>query len=580
MPLPEERRSQLDGIVNQMVQNKESDENIQLVVNDFKTKYEGQGPPSKEPGLTESIKALPRTALNVASGIASFPFMAPQWAVGMQEKYSGKPYEGLLTKKIGDKTIAEHAQNIGETIQGAGGLAEPQTEAERRQINLVNLPFRGLAKAGEMAGELIHTVTGSPSAGTLAESSVNLAPLFFGRGTGKELLKKIPEKIAGVGESVAERMYTSAIKPEIKQKLSMEKRSAAMEKGVEKGILPTEGGLEKLGGIIDASEAKVDSIIKGSKGRIKTIDVADSLDSLIDSYDKSGMPPEQYQGIVDVKNKVLSQGNYISIEDAQMFKKNTYKFIRKHYGELSTAVIEAQKAVAHDVMDRIAKQHPEVDLLNKQEGPMVELEHQIQRATKRIGNRDIIGIGVPIKAMAARAIGGAAGGAGAGYAAGSPITGAIAGLAIGIMDTPTVKAALAIALDRASKISGKAGRKVSEQAIPIPPFLRPQQPNIEKESGIPIIPRASGGSVSPPVEGRSPLPFLRREIPAIETSRGILSKEEPQGGGVVRGRGGTGGKTDLDGEIAMAQEAIAKGVSKKRVSEMFKERTGQELQIG
>ena len=37
--LPEERRKQLDGIVQQMVSNKEPDSNIQFVVDDFKTKY-------------------------------------------------------------------------------------------------------------------------------------------------------------------------------------------------------------------------------------------------------------------------------------------------------------------------------------------------------------------------------------------------------------------------------------------------------------------------------------------------------------------------------------------------------------
>ncbi len=37
--LSEQNRAKLDGIVQQMVANKESDEDIQFVVNDFKTKY-------------------------------------------------------------------------------------------------------------------------------------------------------------------------------------------------------------------------------------------------------------------------------------------------------------------------------------------------------------------------------------------------------------------------------------------------------------------------------------------------------------------------------------------------------------
>lgn len=45
MPLTEDRRVQLDSIVQQMTTNKESDADIQLVVNDFKSKYEGQQGP-------------------------------------------------------------------------------------------------------------------------------------------------------------------------------------------------------------------------------------------------------------------------------------------------------------------------------------------------------------------------------------------------------------------------------------------------------------------------------------------------------------------------------------------------------
>ena len=36
--LSEQNRAKLDGIVQQMIANKESDEDIQFVVNDFKTK--------------------------------------------------------------------------------------------------------------------------------------------------------------------------------------------------------------------------------------------------------------------------------------------------------------------------------------------------------------------------------------------------------------------------------------------------------------------------------------------------------------------------------------------------------------
>ena len=44
MPLTENRKQQLDGVVQQMISNQESDDNVQAVVDDFKLKYESEQP--------------------------------------------------------------------------------------------------------------------------------------------------------------------------------------------------------------------------------------------------------------------------------------------------------------------------------------------------------------------------------------------------------------------------------------------------------------------------------------------------------------------------------------------------------
>jgi len=62
MPLPEDRRKQLDDIVGKMTQNQESDSNIQSVVSDFKKKYDASSqsptpmaPPSAMGKTTDSV---------------------------------------------------------------------------------------------------------------------------------------------------------------------------------------------------------------------------------------------------------------------------------------------------------------------------------------------------------------------------------------------------------------------------------------------------------------------------------------------------------------------------------------------
>ena len=98
---------------------------------------------------------------------------------------------------------------------------------------------------------------------------------------------------------------------------------------------------------------------------------------------------------------------------------------------------------------------PEIKGLNKKYGPMKDLEESLGKAiSQRIINRDIMGIGLPIKAVAGSGAGAAMAG-GMGAAVGTGV-----GLVLGIIDTPTVKAALAIMIDRMQK-AGKIvpGRK-------------------------------------------------------------------------------------------------------------------------
>ncbi len=419
-------------------------------------------PKARQSGrLGEVPRAIGETLLNIGTQTLGLPFLIPGIMQSTYEKYAGPTGE----------TWPKEMAKTGESL-----IYEPKTQTGKNVQEILSYPFQLLNRFAGGVGEVSKQITGSPEVATATDIGVQALPFLMPG------LRKVVEKT-----KIPERLYTSAIKPSTRQKLSIEKRTSAMEAGVKEGILPTSGGLEKLGGKIDAMEGQIDSIIQQGRqtsSPIRTIDIADSLDNLIDSYDKSGMPAEQYQGISAVRNKVLAQGNTMTVEAAQAFKQNTYKFIRKHYGELSSAVIEAQKTVARAVKENIANQFPEVNSLNQKLGPMLELENEIQRAVKRISNRDIIGIGIPIKALAGRALKGIAGGAGAGYAAGRPLAGAIAGFALGVMDTPTIKSALAIALDKARRISGIGTEAVAIGALPFG-MRRPEKEEELKQISIP-----------------------------------------------------------------------------------------------
>jgi len=74
--LSEKNRAKLDGIVQQMVENKESDDNIKFVVDDFKTKYaEKKNPVGTSTATTpkKNSESAPKTGSSVSKNTQGFP---------------------------------------------------------------------------------------------------------------------------------------------------------------------------------------------------------------------------------------------------------------------------------------------------------------------------------------------------------------------------------------------------------------------------------------------------------------------------------------------------------------------------
>ena len=135
-----------------------------------------------------------------------------------------------------------------------------------------------------------------------------------------------------------------------------------------------------------------------------------------------------------------NQPSKISAGKAQELKSGTYKQLRgKAYGELKSATIESQKALARGIKEELEVQFPEIKAVNAREGRLLSLQESLERAVSRIDNQQLMGIGTPIVA-------GAVGGA-----TSSGIAGAVAGLLKGVVDDPVVKSRLAINIHRGSK---------------------------------------------------------------------------------------------------------------------------------
>jgi hypothetical protein len=124
----------------------------------------------------------------------------------------------------------------------------------------------------------------------------------------------------------------------------------------------------------------------------------------------------------------------IPLDEAQRIKQRTYTKLRKSYGELKSAEFEGYKALARGLKEELAAAFPEIGTMNAAESRLLGLEPALERAVRRIANRELLGIGTPIAATAAHAATGSAAAAGA------------IGVMRAVMDNPAFKSKLAIAL--------------------------------------------------------------------------------------------------------------------------------------
>lgn len=270
-----------------------------------------------------------------------------------------------------------------------------------------------VAKAGEVMSKV----------GAIAD------PLAMPANIAKTVAK--PVLVAG-----AEKLYQSALKPSTV--LSQAERTQLVTEGLNRGIMPTQKGLDKLGKVIDDLNVQIGQKIGASSQAGKTVDATEVLKKLDDVealFGETVLPESAKAEIQAMRQEFMNaHGSQIDVARAQKLKQNTYKVLRKSYGELKGLQMESRKQLARGIKEEIAKQVPEIAGLNAQESALLNIQDDIERAASRIANRDVVPMVPAIMGAAAEGGGGLA----------------VAG-AKWLIDSPRFKAKLAIALNNASK---------------------------------------------------------------------------------------------------------------------------------
>lgn len=273
---------------------------------------------------------------------------------------------------------------------------------------------------------------------------------------------------AATMRQTAQRLYQTALKPSTT--LSPAESETLVQTGLDHGIPVSKTGLVKLSGLIDDVNQKIADVIAGRPNvpidpnavALRANQIQPTFASQVNaSQDLAALEASKSQflaeqgarpavppsatGLVDeYGNPIMSGGTPaqpappMTAAAAQTMKQGTYRQLSgKAYGELQSASVEAQKALARGLKEELATQFPELSNLNATDSKLLDLQPVLEKAVARIGNHQVMGIGTPLAAAGVKA------------ATGSGKIAAIAGIGKMVFDDPAVKSRLAISLARA-----------------------------------------------------------------------------------------------------------------------------------
>lgn len=373
-------------------------------VNDFDTKAEVHlGDSPTKAAVKTFIAGSAKDASDMAASFTS-PLSLATVAAGAAGKIPGA---------IGKVASAlSGAAGVGFAAKGVGDIQQSGWE------NTPDAWKRRLLGAAQVAG-------GSAAAGGGAGTMIDATKRAM-------LLGRTPEQA-----------YESALKPSTT--IPAGKRAQMIDTALQQGIPVSRAGLEKLGDLIDNLNDKITDEIGAGQGKtVNKFAVASRLRSVAQQAANQVNPEGDLAAVSASGNEFLrNQPNDIPATTAQALKQGTYKSLGdKAYGELGSATIESQKALARGLKEELATAFPEINNLNKMEGRALDLQPVLERAVNRIANHQMLGIGTPIAAGAAKAV------------TGSSVIAGITGVLKAVLDDPIVKSRLAISVSKGGASRG------------------------------------------------------------------------------------------------------------------------------
>lgn len=312
-----------------------------------------------------------------------------------QEAQTLAPYKAANPMTAGGGELA--GEIIG-TLPVGGALAKGVTKAASYAPSISSkvAPFATALQTGGLgagAGGVGTRVAGGATLGATQGALID-SESPAGAVGGAVLGGAIPA-VGAAARPAAEWLMKSALKPTLAQHQSGEAASA-VKTLLDEGINATKGGAEKLKYMVQDIDQQIKDVISSSTATVDKQKVLGQLQGLRQRVLQQANPSADLAA-VDAAGTGFSQHpllptDQIPIQLAQDLKQGTYREVGKKYGQIGSADIEAQKALARGLKEEIAQVAPEVAPLNARQSELIKALKVTGRRALMDENKNPLGL--------------------------------------------------------------------------------------------------------------------------------------------------------------------------------------------
>lgn len=277
---------------------------------------------------------------------------------------------------------------------------EPRTEAGASPLNpLVGVPLL----MGKAVGLVTPERAAPGEANTMAGATRNLlseaVPQAISIGAAKLATTPLDE-VAQTLKRGARRLMHSSLKPTLRA-LKTGDAAVAIDTMLEEGVNLTPKGAERLRARVDQINDEISASVAASPAKVDLARVARPLVEKLREFRKQVNPNADVATIksswTEFKNHPLITEDEIPVGLAQELKQGTYRQLAKKYGEMGSADVEAQKAIARGLKEQVAAKVPAIEGLNAEESRLLTTLSVVERRILVEANKNPMGLSLLAK---------------------------------------------------------------------------------------------------------------------------------------------------------------------------------------